>query len=76
MNYKNEFLFELDQELPKGKIYRTQNMFTKFTLFRSVFDIHATLKTKNIRGSHAPFLTKAPSKVMMTRSRLRSKYNK
>ena len=76
--YQSNFLFELDQELLKGKMYETQNdMFTTFTdVFRSVIDKHAPLKTKIIRGNQAPFMTKALSKAIMTRLRLRSKYNK
>ena len=59
-------------------MYKTQNdMFTTFTdVFRSVIDEHEPLKTKIIRGSQAPFMTEAFSKAIMTRSRLRSKYNK
>ena len=40
---KNKFLFELDQELLKDKMYKTQNdMFKTFTdVFRLVLDKHA-----------------------------------
>ena len=81
-NYKkfdeSKFLFKLDQELLKGKMYKTQNnMFTTFTdVFRSVLNKHISLKTKIIRRNQAPFMTKALRKVIMTRSWLRSKYNK
>ena len=68
---KSKFLFELDQELLKMKVYKTWNdMFTTFTdVFRSVIDKMAALIAKIIRG-------KALSKAIMTRLRLRSKYNK
>ena len=52
-------------------------MFTTFTdVFRSVIDKRAPLKTKIIRGNQVPFMTKALSNAIMTRSRLRFKYNK
>ena len=75
---KSKFLFELDQALLKGEMYKIQNdMFTTFTdVFRSVIDKHAPLKTKTVRGNQIPFMTKALSKVTLTKSRLRSKYNK
>ena len=58
-------------------MYKTENTFTTFTdVFNSVIDKHAPLKTNIVRGSQAPFMTKALSKAIMTRSRLRSKYNK
>ena len=48
-------------------------MFTTFTVFRSVIDKHAPLKTKIIRENQAPFMTTALSKAIMTRLRLKSK---
>ena len=51
--------------------YRNYNKFD-----RSVIDKHTSLKTKIIRGNQAPFMMKALSKAIMTRSRLRSRYNK
>ena len=62
---------KLDQELLKGKMYKTQNdMFTKFTdIFRSVLDKHAPLKTN--KREQALLITKALSKAIMTRLRLR-----
>ena len=75
---KDKFLFELDQELLKGEMYKGGNdMSSTFTnVFRSVLDKHAPLKTKTLRGNQAPFMTKTLSKAIMTRSRLRSRYNK
>ena len=75
---KNKFLFGLDQELLKDKMYKTQNdMFKTFTgVFRLVLDKHAPLKTKIIRRNQVPFMTKAVSKAIITSSRLRSKFNK
>ena len=75
---KNNFLFELEHELLKGEMYKRENdMSTTFTnVVRFVLDKHAPLKTKITRGNQAPFMTKSLSKAIMTRSRLRSKYNK
>ena len=51
--------------------------FLAFTnLFRYVLDKHAPLKTKNVRGDYAPFMTKNLSKAIMSRSTLRLKYLK
>ena len=74
----NKFLFELDQELLKGEMYKAQNdKFTTVTdVLRSVTDKHTPLKTKIIRGNWAPFITKALSKARMARSRPKSKCNK
>ena len=75
---KNNFLFELEHELLKGEMYKRENdMSTSFTnVVRFILDKHAPLKTKITRGNQAPFMTKSLSKAIMTRSRLRSKYNK
>ena len=72
------FLCELDQELPKGEMYKDHNdKFSAFTdVFRYELDKHAPLKTKTIRGNHVPFMIKNIRKAIMNRSRLRSKYLK
>ena len=45
-------------------------------MFRYVLDTHAPLRSKTVRSNRAPFMTKNLSKVIMNRSRLRSKYLK
>ena len=45
-------------------------------IFRSTLDNHAPLKQKQVRGNQAPFMTKELSKAIMTRSRIKNKYNK
>ena len=45
-------------------------------IFRSTLDNHAPLKQKQVRGNQAPFVTKELSRAIMTRSRIKSKYNK
>ena len=44
--------------------------------FKAFVDRHAPLKQKYIRGNQVPFMTKELSKAIMTKSRLRNKYNK
>ena len=44
--------------------------------FRKVLDRHASLKSKFIRGNQAPFMTKELSKGIMTRSKLKNKFNR
>ena len=63
-NYKNfnetVFLHDLDQELLKGEMYKSNNeIYSTFTkVFRLVLDKHATLKVKKVRGNQGPFMTK------------------
>ena len=40
--------------------------------FKTILDEHAPLKSKVLRGNHAPFITKELSKGIMTRSRLKT----
>ena len=44
--------------------------------FKTILDKHASLKSKVLRGNHAPFITKEISKGIMTRSRLKNKFNR
>ena len=44
--------------------------------FRKVLDRHAPLKSKFIRGNQAPFMTKELSKGIMTRPKLKNKFNR
>ena len=59
-------------------MYKDHNdKFSAFTnVFRYVLDKHAPLKTKAIRGNHAPFITQNLNKTIMNRSRLRLEYLK
>ena len=45
-------------------------------IFRSTLDSHAPLKQKQVRGYQALFMAKELSKAVMTRSRIKNKYNK
>ena len=83
-NYKKfsleNFLYDLDQELLKGEIYKSSNsieMYSSFTkVYRKVLDKHAPLKVKKIRGNQALFMIKELSKVIMHKSKLKNKYQK
>ena len=43
---------------------------------KNVVDKHVTLKSKLIRGTHAPFMNKELSKTIMHRSKLKNLHNK
>ena len=45
-------------------------------IFTEKVDKHAPLKKRHLRGNQVPFMTKEYSKAIMTKSRLRHKYNK
>ena len=45
-------------------------------IFQSTLDSHALLKQKQVRENQALFMTKELSKAIMTRSRIKNKYNK
>ena len=47
-----------------------------FAHFKSILDLHAPLKSKTLRGNQAPFMSKDLSKAIMTRSRLKNKFNR
>ena len=79
-NYKNfnetVFLHDLDQELLKGEMYKSNNeIYSTFTkVFRLALDKHALLKVKKVRGNQGPFITKELSKAIMNKSKIRYKY--
>ena len=45
-------------------------------IFIKALNRHAPIKEKKIRGNNAPFMNKTLSKSIMTRSKLKNKYNK
>ena len=79
-NYKNfnetVFLHDLDQELLKGEMYKSNNeMYSTFTkVFRLVLDKHAPPKAKKVKGNQGPFMTREISKAIMSKSKIRKKY--
>ena len=44
--------------------------------FKTIHNKHAPIKSKTVRGNHAPFITKELSRGIMTRSRLKNKFNR
>ena len=69
------FRSELHQYLTNYNIYELSNdEFVK--IFMGIFDKHAPLKQKYVRANQGPFMTKELRKAVMTRSKLRNKFNK
>ena len=74
---KNAFLYDLDQNMIKGKFYSESNPYNEFTeTFRNTANKHAPLKQKFFRGNDTPFMTKNLRKAIMNRSRSKHKYLK
>ena len=56
---ENIFCHELDQTLLKGEIYKSEDPYSKLTeIFQEILQKHALLKSKQVRGNHAPFMNK------------------
>ena len=78
-NYKNfndsHFRSALQSEL--GKLDTESIDYTTFhNTFMTVLEKHAPIKEKFVRANNAPFMNKNLSKAIMSRSKLRNKYNK
>ena len=82
-SYKNfdedKFIQDL-QKLPFIHCKQIENKDAAYDLFKSVFktivDQTAPLKTKFIRGTHAPFMNKELSKAIMHKSKLHNMHKK
>ena len=71
------FLHDLDQEMLKGEMYRSKEMYSAFTkVFRLILYKHESLKVKKVKGNQGPFMTKEFSKAIMNKSKIRNKYQK
>ena len=80
-NYKsinvNTFNNELDKELKNINISNKHITYALFkTCFMSIVNKHAPLKKRLIRANNAPFMNRELSKSIMTRSKLKNKFNK
>ena len=80
-SYKNfnekNFVYELDQQLIQGDVYKTENSFSKLTeILSETLNKHAPIKSKTVRGNQAPFMNKVISKSIMNKSRIKNKYLK
>ena len=54
-----------------------EDPYSKLTkILQEILQKHAPLKSKLVRGNHAPFMNEELSKVIMNKSRLRNKYKK
>ena len=73
--HEQNFLYDLDQQMIKGKFYKEKNMYESFSdTFKAIVNKHAPLKEKMVRGNNAPFMTNELRKAIMNRSRLKKKY--
>ena len=68
---ENKFAKDLTHELQKIK-NPSYSQFEK----AFVLDNHVSLKKKQLRFNHSPFMTEALRKAIMRRSRLKNIYNK
>jgi len=58
-------------------MHRFSDSYTGFsTLFKSIVDRHAPIKTKIVRGNNKPFMNKELSNALKTKSRIKNKWNK
>ena len=69
-NYKgfngNFFSWTRPKALLKGKTYNLKDPYSKLTeIFQEILKKHAPLKSKQVRGNHAPFMNKELSKVII-----------
>ena len=70
-----EFLKDLEKT-PFDILLKEDNPYDILTEnFKNLVDKHAPLKKKIVRGNQAPFMNKDLSKAIMTRSKLRNRYN-
>ena len=72
---EQNFLYDLDQQMIKGKFYKEKNMYESFSdTFKAIVNKHAPLKEKIVRGNNEAFMTKELRKAIVNRSRLKTKY--
>ena len=71
-----DFLYELENKLRTKECNGGVEYDDLTNIFRSTLESHAPLKQKQVRGNQALFMTKELSKAVMTRSRIKNKYNK
>ena len=84
VNYRGYKYFESDKfrtdllsEFGKANIAEKENWLNNLlNACKRILDIHAPHKQKYARGNHMPFMNKALSKEIMTRTRLRNKFLK
>ena len=82
MKYRN---YNFDESLFRNELIKEIRTFdlddesldynTFHRAFMSIFEKYAPIKEKKVRANNAPFMNKTLSKAIMTRSRLRNRYN-
>ena len=73
----HKFRTDLLSELSKANIEENENGLNNLNnACKRILDIHAPRKQKYARGNHMPFMNKALSKEIITRTRLRNKFLK
>ena len=76
-NFDENLFLEDVRKMPHNDLLLSVSPYDLLTeRFKQICDRHAPIKQKRVRGNHAPFMTKELSKAIMTRSRLRNKWNK
>ena len=62
----------------QGQLYKScDEPYKKLSeIFNDILNYYAPLKEKQVRGNHAPFMTKELSKAIMEKSKARNKYLK
>ena len=73
---EDHFLRDLDSRLLQGELYRNcDEPYKKLTeIFNDILNHHAPLKQKQVRGNHAPFMTKDLSKAIINNSKAKNNY--
>ena len=65
---QDQFLRDLDSGLIQEELYRNcEKTFSE--IFNDILNHHAPLKEKQLRGNHAPFMTKDLNKAIMNKSK-------
>ena len=72
---QDHFLQDLGGRL-QGELYRNcEEPYKKLSwIFNDILNHHAPLKQKQVRGNHAPFMTKDLTKAIMKKSKAKKKY--
>ena len=67
---QQNFLRDLDKKSVQGELYKScDEPYKKLSeIFNDILNYHAPLKEKQVRGNHAPFMTKERSKAIMEKS--------
>ena len=71
-----DFLYELENKLCTKGCNGGFKYDDLRNIFRSTLDSHDSLKQKRVRRNQVPFMTKELSRAIITRSRIKNKYNK